>query len=156
MRCVSFVAKSLRKSWVKRPLIFLTTLLTFYFLFLNYTEPTEAGIARNWITGEFWVQKEGGWYLTAPWVRVAVIDTRPMRVTVDSAGYGYSAKLIQFNVDGWQEFVTVEGFRYYWWANRISFNSGYNEEHRGVRDILRGHAYGTKKYSFLKILTEYQ
>jgi hypothetical protein len=131
-------------------------MLVFYLLFLNYTEPTELGIARNRVTGEMWAQKGGGWHMTAPWVSVSVIDTRPVRVHVTSAGHGYSAKLVQFDSNEWQEFVQIEGFRYYWWANRISINFGYNDEYRGMRDIMRGHAFGTKQYKFIKILTEYQ
>ena len=79
-----------------------------------------------------------------------------MRVSVDSAGHGYNAKLVQFNPDGWQEFIQTEGFYYYWWANRFSFNFGYDEEHRGLKDVLRGYAYSPKQYSFLKVLDEYQ
>lgn len=130
-------------------------ILLFYLAFLNYTEPTEVGIARNFISGEMWVQDKGGWHLTPPWVRVACIDTRPMRVSVSTAGRGYSAKLIQFEAKEWRAFVEMEGFRYYWWANRISFNGGYDEEYRGIRDILRGYAYSAKSYPFIKVLQEY-
>ncbi len=152
----NYLRGALQKSWVLALAIFLFSVFTFYLFFLNYTEPTEVGIARNFITGEMWIQKGGGWWCTSPWVRVARIDIRPVRVTVPSAGHGYSAKLVQFQPDAWQEFVAVEGFRYWWWANRFSFNFGYDEEYRGMRDILRGHAYGTKKYSFFKVITEYE
>lgn len=145
-----------KNKWVKRVLLCLLLLVVIRYSFLNHTEPTEIGIARNMITGEVWAQKTGGWHLNFPWVLVPIIDARPMRVSVQSAGHGYSAKLVQFDPDHWQEFVQVEGFRYYWWANRISFNFGYKEEYRGVKDILRGHAYGAKKYRFIKILEEYQ
>lgn len=130
--------------------------LLFYFACMNYTGPTRVGIARNYITGEMWLQEGGGWFITAPWVLVARIDTRPMRVAVISAGHGYSGKLVQFNPRAWQEFVATEGFHYYWWYNRLSINFGYNEEYRGMRDIIRGHAYGAKRYTFIKILNEYQ
>ncbi len=73
-----------------------------------------------------------------------------------SAGRGYSAKLVQFQPDAWREFVAIEGFRYYWWANRFSLNFGYSEEYRGMRDILRGYAYSPKSYTFIKVLEEYQ
>lgn len=151
------------KTWKRRirkgrvlPVLFFLVLLVFYFSCLNYVDWHEVGIVRNRVTGNLWLQTHGGWYLTAPWVSVARIDTRPMRVSVPSAGHGYSSKLIQFDPVGWREFIQVEGFHYYWWANRFSLNLGYNEEYRGMRDIMRGHAYGTKKYSFIKVLTEYQ
>ncbi|MEK6833084.1 MAG: hypothetical protein AABY32_03475, partial [Nanoarchaeota archaeon] len=97
-----------------------------------------------------------GWNLTAPWVYIPEIDTRPIRVEVSSAGHGFSAKLVQFNKEYWKEFVITEGVYYYWWANRISFNPGYDEEHRGIKDILRGYAYSSKKYPFINILAEYK
>ena len=103
-----------------------------------------------------WIQKDGGWHFTLPWVFVSKIDTRPMRVAVTTSGHGYSAKLVRFNTDGWQEFVAIEGFRYYWWSNRFSINFGYDEEYRGMKDIMRGHAYSAKKYSFVDVITEYQ
>ena len=130
-------------------------LLFFYFFCLTFNEPTEIGIARDRLTGVMW-KLEGGWHLTAPWVSVARIDTRPIRVGVQSSGRGYSEKLVQFDPDYWQEFVDTEGFRYYWWSNRISFNWDHKEEYRGMADVLVGYAYGTKKYRFLKILQEFK
>lgn len=127
----------------------------FYFFFLNYTEPTEIGIARNIFTGEIWLQEGGGWYKTAPWVRVAKIDTRPMRVAITTAGHGFNAKLVQFAPKEWRTFVEVEGFRYWWWANRISINFGYKEEYRGMKDIMRGYAYGVKEYPFIIVLEKF-
>ncbi len=144
--------RSRRRSLLACCLIFLP-IFFFYLGFLNYTEPTEVGIARNVITGEMWLQG-GGWHRTMPWVFVSSVDTRPMRVGVTTAGHGFSAKLVQFNVNKWREFVKTEGFRYYWWSNRISFNFGYDEEYRGMKDILRGYAYGVKKYPFVIILEE--
>ncbi len=145
----------MNKWWPIGPAAVLAAIGFFYLGFLNYTEPTEVGIARNLFTGEVWVQEGGGWHITPLWVQVARIDIRPMRVAITSAGRGYSAKLIQFDPKYWREFVQTEGFRYYWWANRFSFNSGYDEEYRGVRDILRGYAYSIKKYPFIKVLEEY-
>ncbi len=105
-----------------------------------------------------WLQDGGGVFISPPWVWVTRIDTRPVRVSVPSSGHGYSAKLVQFEKNGWEEFVAVEGWHFYWWANRFSINFGYKrgDEHRGMKDILRGYAYGSKKYSFFKVLKEYQ
>jgi hypothetical protein len=141
--------------WIALPILALGVLLLFYLFFLNFLEPTEQGIVRNEITGEMWTQNEGGWYFTAPWVRVSRVDLRPKRVAVTTAGRGFSAKLVQFQPSEWREFVETEGFRYWWWANRISFNLGYEEEYRGLKDIIRGYAYGVKPYKFIKILEEY-
>ncbi len=146
----------LSRPWVKRCTFSFLAIMMFYLLFLNYTEPTELGIARNKITGETWIQETGGWKITKPWVLVSVIDLRPIRVAVHSSGHGYCAKLVQFDKNYWKEFIATEGFRYYWWGNRFSFNSGYDEEYRGMKDLMRGYAFSSKKYSFIKILTEYQ
>ncbi len=127
----------------------------FYFFCFNHIEPSEVGIARNFVTGKMWLQQKAGWYLTSPTTRVAQVDIRPMRVKVTTAGFGYSAKLVKFEPQGWEKFVETEGFRYYWWYNRLSFNWGYDEEYRGIRDILRGYAYGAKKYPFFTVLEEY-
>jgi hypothetical protein len=133
--------------------LFITVpILLFYFLFVNFIEPTQVGIARNWFTGEMWLQEKSGWQLSAPWVWVVRIDTRPMRVAVTSAGRGYSGKLVQFDSKGWREFVQTEGWSYYWWYNRISFNFGHAETYRG----MRGYAFAAKKYSFITILNEYE
>lgn len=133
----------------------LAPIFLFYLGFLNHVEPGQVGLARNWFSGEMWIQG-AGWHMTWPWEWVARLDTRPMRVSVQSAGYGYSSKLVQFDPEYWEEFVSVEGWRYYWWANRLSFNFGYEEEYRGFRDIMRGHAYGTERYRFIKFLEEYE
>ncbi len=146
----------MKRGWLIKPLFILAPVLLFYLLFLNFTEPTEIGIARNWITGEMKLQERSGWHISAPDVWVARIDTRPMRVAVTSAGHGYSGKLVQFDPEEWREFVQTEGWHYYWWYNRFSFNFGYSEEYRGMKDIMRGYAFAAKKYSFIKILNEYQ
>ncbi len=130
-------------------------LFLFYLFCYNHNEAYEVGLARNEITGKVTLQP-GGMYITPPWVRVARIDTRPMRVCITSAGLGFNCKLIQFEPSAYQEFVSVEGFRYYWWANRISFNLGYPEEYRGMKDLLRGYAYSVKQYPFVKILRDYE
>jgi hypothetical protein len=142
----------------KTVLIITTLLVTGFFCFLmfvNFVGPTEIGIARNRLNGKMWKQCAGV-HVSLPWVWVTTIDTRPVRVSVTTAGHGRSGMLVQFNPEAWEEFVQIEGWHWYWWYNRLSFNLGYREEYRGMRDILRGHAYGAKKYSFLKILEEYQ
>ena len=126
-----------------------------YLVFFHYSELTQVGIVRNWITGELRLDTPG-WNITSPWVSVAKIDKRPMRVCVTTAGRGFNCKLVQFEPSAYREFVTVEGFYYYWWYNRVSFNWGYNEEYRGVKDILRGYTYSVKQYPFVVTLREYQ
>ncbi len=130
-------------------------LLLLYNAFVNHNEPTEIGIARNLVSGEMWIQDGGGFYVNPPWVWVSRVDTTPMRLGVTSAGRGYSAKLVQFDKTHWKDFVEVEGWRFWWLSNRISFNFGYEEEYRGMRDIMRGYAYSPKKHLFLVVHAEY-
>jgi len=126
-----------------------------YLVFVNHLEAYQIGIARNFVTGEVKLQDRGGYHFTAPWVQVARIDTRPFRVCITSATGAFNCKLVQFEPSAYKEFVAVQGFQYYWWANRISFNFGYTEEYRGVKDILRGYTYGVKKYQFVTVLRDY-
>lgn len=133
----------------------LVTCFIFYLACLNYVEPTEVGISWNYMTGDLQLQRPG-WHLTPPWVAVARIDTRPTRVCITSASRGFNCRLVQFEPSAYREFVAAQGFHYYWWANRISFNSGYNDEYRGMKDLLRGYAYSVKPYPFIKTLGEYE
>lgn len=155
MRLPPQIARFLSMAKWKWILLILSPLLI-YLGCCNHVEPNEFGLARSMITGKTWPQTTGGWYWTGPWVRVSNISLSPIRVAVDSAGRGYNAKLVQFDPEHWQEFLATEGFRYYWWDNRFSFNSGYSEEHRGMRDLLRGYAYSNnlKPYPFIKIVEE--
>lgn len=127
-----------------------------YFPFVHYLEPHQAGIGWNLMTGELWLTTKGGWYLSPPWTLVSRIDTRPQRVCVTSATRAVNCRLVEFETQYFREFVVTEGFRYYWFSNRISFNFGYEEEYRGWRDILRGYAFSIKKYQFISVIQEYQ
>lgn len=144
-----------QNKWVARPVITLLCLYLLYVSFVTHIEKTEIGIARNMMTGKTWMRDGGGFYVRPPWVWVSIIDTRPMRVAVTSGGRGYNAKLVQFDKNYWEDFVKTEGWRFYWFSNRISFNLGYEEEYRGMRDIMRGYAYSAKKYPFVVIIEEY-
>ena len=142
----------------KKRLFILTAVFTgfamFYFGCVYYTDLSNIAIARNLLNGKLSIDSTHSWHVSAPWKRASIIDTRPKRVCVLSAGRSFSCKLVQFNPVGWQEFVAIEGYKYWWWSNRISFNSGYSDEYRGMKDLLRGYAFTGKKYSFVKILKE--
>jgi hypothetical protein len=130
-------------------------MVLFYLAFVNYLEAYQVGLARNLFTGQIMLQNHGGYYTTAPWVQVSRIDTRPVQVCITSDTRAFNCKLVQFEPSAYKEFIATQGFRYYWWANRISFNFGYPEEYRGMRDILRGYSYGIKKYPFVTTLRDY-
>jgi hypothetical protein len=138
--------------WLKKPIFIGTSVAGFLFLFylacLHYTEVSHVKIMRNVMTGEI-LPDTPGWNLTAPWVMASEIDLRPMRVCITSASKGFNCKLIQFDSNYWQEFVATQGYHYWWWANRFSFNSGYDEEYRGMKDLMRGYAFATNQYHFV-------
>lgn len=125
-----------------------------YCLVFNYTNINQLGICRNVLTGRVYAQETSGFHLSLPWVLVIRVDTRPIRVAVMSSGRVANSKLVQFEAKEWASFVETEGWRYYWWSNRISFNMGYKEEYRGWRDVMRGYGYSAKKYPFIKVLEE--
>lgn len=130
-------------------------LMIFYLAFVHYQEPNEVAIVWNKFSGKFWLEKQAGFHVTPPWVFAAKIDTRPVRVSIASASRSFNKKLVQFNPEAYREFVAVEGTRYYWWSNRISINFGYEDEHRGMKDILRGYAYGLQSYPFITVVRDY-
>ncbi len=123
-----------------------------YKTFIHHQDTYEIGIARNQFTGEISLIDKGGFHFNYPWVWVSIIDTRPLRVCISTTARAFKCRLVQFDKEHYKEFVQVEGWSYYWWSNRISFNYGYSEEYRGMKDILRGHAFGQQQYPFLKIV----
>ena len=129
------------------------TVFLFYLTCLNHVEPSQIGVAKNVVTRQYWKQGPG-WHFTWPWVLVSRVSCSPMRVSVDSAGRGYHAKLVEFVPEQWEEFVRVEGWHYWWWYNRFSVNFGYQDEHRGLKDIVRGYAYCARKYPFIHVIQE--
>lgn len=126
-------------------------------LSVNYLEPQERGLTWNVASGELGVQARAGWHAHPPWVLVSVVDIRPARVCITtSARAVLNCKLVRFVPEHYRTFISVQGFGFYWWANRFSFNFGYREEYRGMRDILRGYAFSSKQYPFIEVLEEYE
>lgn len=129
----------------------ITILLSFFYFFcFHYVNVHEIGIRRNIINGELSIDKKPKMYVSAPWVQVAKIDIRPQRLCIECDCKNITCHLVSFNYEGWEEFVRLEGFKYYWWSNRVSFNLSHKNEYRGMKDILKGYAFDGKKYSFLK------
>ncbi len=130
-------------------LMFLTT--------VNKVNSHEIGLAWDRISGNCWIQSPGI-HISSPFVLVSNIDIRTTRVCVESSTRSGACKLVQFDRRYVGDFYDLEGFRYYWFDNRFSFNFGYKEEYRGFRDILRGYAFAPNRatdYKFIKILEEY-
>lgn len=125
-----------------------------YFPFFHHQDVNEVGLARNFFTGETYAITESGYHRNYPWVWVAIVDTRPHRVCITTTARSYHCKLVQFKAEHYQEFLDVEGWRYYWWSNFFSINFGYSEEYRGFNDVLRGYAFGSKQYPFVVVTGE--
>lgn len=125
----------------------------FYLPFYHWTDSYEFGITYNLFTGEVKPDKHTGHHLTAPWVIETKIDTRPQRICIASATRNMNCRLVQFDTSQWKELIRIEGFHYYWWYNRFSFNSG-QETYRGLSNLLLGHSYGNTRGSFVKIIQQ--
>ena len=125
----------------------------FYLAFYHYTDNYEFGLTYNLFTGEVKPDRHTGHHLTYPWVLETSIDIRPQRVCITSASRNINCRLVQFDTSEYRELIRREGFRYYWWYNRFSFNSG-QETYRGVTNLLLGHAYGANRCPCVKILQE--
>ena len=118
----------------------------------NRVDVNKVGIAKNHFTGVLYVQNPG-MHFRLPWVWVTQIPTNPIRVSIPTSGRGFSSRLVQFEPEHFQEFVQREGWRFYWWDNRFSFNFGNQEEYRGFRNIALGYAYADDEYPFFKRLS---
>jgi hypothetical protein len=125
----------------------------FYFFCFHYTENYEFGITYNIFSGKLDSDKHTGYHITLPWVQETTIDARPMKVCIVSASRNMNCRLIQFDTTKYRELIQREGFHYFWWYNRFSFNSG-QETYRGVSNLLLGYSYGSNRYPCVKILQE--
>lgn len=132
-------------------LILCFSLFIFWSFFFSYGDLYHYSISRNLLSGEISIEKSGGISITAPWVQVSRIDSRPIKSCVDCSCNNITCKLISFNPDGYLDFLDKEGFGYYWWRNRISFNLGNKLEYRGLSNVLRGYAFDNKEYSFITV-----
>ena len=139
---------------IKTALIFIASITLMWLMLFHWTGVHEVGICRNIFTGELSIDSVSGFEITAPWVQVSMIDTRPQRLCVECDCRSLSCKLVEFKSEHWRDFVDNEGFGYYWWANRFSFNSGADEEYRGMRWILRGYAFSGQEHTFIKTTKE--
>lgn len=125
--------------------------ISFYLLCIHYTDINEVAICRNEFTGNLWLDDKAGISITSPWTRAVIIDTRPIRVCVSSSSRSFNCRLVEFDKTGWRELIELEGFRYFWLDNRLSYNSGYDDEYRGMKDLLRGYSFDANKRTFIKV-----
>lgn len=137
----------------RKKVVTVTALFLCYLMFYHHSESYEFVITRNIITGDSKPDSHTGHHFTWPWVLAAKIDTRPHKVCIASASRNMNCRLVQFDTSKWEELLAYEGFHYYWWYNRFSFNWS-QETYRGVDNLLLGHSFGRTRGSFVKILQE--
>jgi|GEM_PF-2935942 len=138
-------------TFLKRLLIGAVSLFSIWVFCFHYTNVSQVAITRNVFTGVANIDSVSGFNFTTPWVQVARLDTRPHRVCIECDCRWMKCELVTFDPSGWSELVEREGFRYYWWSNRFSFNSGHKQTYRGLIDVLRGYSFDDG-HSFLKTL----
>lgn len=126
----------------------------FWLFFIHYNNTHHVSVARNFFTGEMKMDSSAGIKFSAPWIQVIKFDKRPFKVCIDCSCANVNCKLIAFEPAGWHDFLQREGFKYFWFKNRISFNSGQSIQYRGIRHVLRGYSFDNKKYSFIKELDQ--
>lgn len=142
------------KKAIKKALLITLSIMLSYLMFFNYIDYHQVMISRNVLTGKTSIDKTQGLKVSPPWVIVNRIDTRPHRICITSASRNYNCTLVSFDPNGWEEFIEMEGFYYYWWANRISYNSGHSLEYRGFSNILKGYCFDNKGWKFIKVHQE--
>jgi len=123
--------------------------LLLYFSLVYRTGYTEASIKKNIFTGEVTIDTTYGFNIEYPWVLVSHVPTNPRRMCIESKARIQHCKLIHFIPSRYMDFVEREGFRYYWFDNRISFNSGHKNEYRGIYDTFYGYTFTDEKVSFI-------
>ncbi len=136
--------------------IVLSLVLTFWLFCFHWTDSHEIGITRNFFSGNLKLDSVPGFNFTAPWIQVARIDIRPTRICVTSSTNNFNCRLVEFNKEFYKEFIEAEGFRYFWWSNRISFNLGHDDEYRGMKDLLRGYTFDRTNRNFITVVQEIQ
>ncbi len=125
--------------------------LFLYMSCFHWTGVHEIGIRRNMFTGEISLDSVAGPELSWPWVQVSLIDVRPQRLCIECGCKTINCRLVSFNPEGWREFTVREGFRYWWWANRFSFNTGAEREYRGMDWIMRGYGFDSADLPFVTV-----
>lgn len=139
---------------IKRLGIAAAIVIATWSLFFHWTGTHQVAITRNVFTGELVLDNVPGIDVSWPWVQVSRIDIRPHRLCIDCDCRALNCRLVEFDESGWLDFVNREGFKYYWWSNRFSYNSGAKQEYRGMAFILRGYMSDGQPHPFLKITKE--
>lgn len=137
--------------WVKAGIAFVLfwiLVLIFRITFLNFIDTYEQGYKFDKRDGSLTLIERTGWILTPPFVvSVHTIDLRPVQVCINANARVLNCKLVQFDREGLELFLS--------WHGRQDYSIG-SEGPGTFTDILRSYAYSGSgdTYPFLKILKE--
>lgn len=111
--------------------------------FFNFVDNYEFGYRFDATTGEITPLEQQGYIISAPFItKIHTIDTRPFQVSVSANNRVLNAKLVQFNPEGYIQFIA--------WHGRDSYDQ------IALKPILMSYAFdpSQNEYPFLKILKE--
>ena len=121
----------------------LVLLILFRMMFVNYVDNYQLGYKFDARTGYITVLPHQGYVVTPPFVvSVHTIDLRPMQVCISAIQRVLNCKLVQFDQEGLDLFLS--------WHGRANYPMV------SLQDILKNYAYdgGGRAYPFLKVLKE--
>lgn len=127
----------------------LVGLLGFRLVCVNFVENYQLGYKFDTRTGETTILPRTGYFVTPPLlVKIHTIDLRPMQVCISSNARVLNCKLVQFNKDGVELFIS--------WHGRADYEGPGSGNVSNLDDILEAYAYeGTgRSYPFLTVLRE--
>ncbi len=136
--------------------ILLALILLFRLIFVFFVDNYELGYEFNKIDGSITELDRTGYFIINPITKVIhTIDLRPMQVRIEANNRVLNAKLVQFDREGFNQFISLHGRGDY-------SNSGTSGI--GLANILMCYAYENygnlnsdsiieSKYHFIKILS---
>jgi hypothetical protein len=128
----------------------LFALLVFRIMFVNFVDNYELGYKFDARTGQIEILKQQGYIVTPPFlVTVHTVDLRPMQVCINANARVLNCKLVKFNPDGLQKFLSRHGRADY-------ANDGIQEQPSNFNKIMMSYAFdgSGNTYPFLTILRE--
>lgn len=118
----------------------LIVLFLFWLFFVDFVDRHEIGYKYDRRTGAITTLARTGYFVTPPFVvQIGKIDTRPMQVCINANSRVLNCKLVKFNPNGLDLFITWHG-----------------RQPGAVDEILKSYAYDglERQYPFLDVMTE--
>lgn len=119
----------------------LVTLILFFGFWLhcvNHVHMNEIGVTYDMISGDLARQDQPGFYVTSPFVEVSYLSMLPFKVTIPSNAKVINTKIVQFNLDGLDEYLRIQGW-------------GYNLD-QNMDNAFLGYAFSGQSFPFLTIV----